>query len=71
MGEVTYRITQIEPQKHSRDRVNVYLDGAFAFGLEKEVLLVHSLHEGEEITDQLIDQVLLLEERTRAKKKAR
>lgn len=70
MVEVVYRITQIEQQKRHEDRVNIYLDGAFAFGLEKEVVLRHNLREGNELTESLIDEVLLSEERTRAKEKA-
>jgi regulatory protein len=70
LTEVMYRITQIEPQKKDENRVNVYLDGAFAFGLKKEILLEHHLHEGDTISDRLIDEVLLSEEKSRAKEKA-
>ncbi len=70
MTEVMYHITQIEPQKKHENRVNVYLDGAFAFGLKDEVLLKHHLHEGDKISDRLIDEVLLSEEKSRAKEKA-
>ena len=70
MSETTYRITRIEPQKNAKDRFNIYLDDAFAFGLDGEVILRHHLHEGDDITESLIDDVLLSEERTRAKKKA-
>lgn len=67
MAGLTYHITEIEPQKKNENRVNVYLDGAFAFGLKKEVLLQHHLHKGDQISDQLIDEVLLSEEKSRAK----
>jgi len=70
LTEVMYHITQIEPQKKHENRVNVYLDGAFAFGLKDEVLLKHHLHEGDKISDRLIDEVLLSEEKSRAKEKA-
>ncbi len=70
MSETVYRITQIEPQKHAADRFSIYLDGAFAFGLDGEVVLRHHLHEGDELSDRVIDDVLLSEERSRAKKKA-
>jgi regulatory protein len=70
MSETVYRITQIEPQKHAEDRFNIYLDGAFAFGLDQEAVLRHHLHEGDELSESLIDDVLLTEERARAKKKA-
>jgi len=51
MAEITYRITQIEPQKRREDRVNIYLNGIFAFGLNKEVVLKHHLHEGDELKE--------------------
>ncbi len=70
MAEVTYWITQIEPQKRREDRVNIYLNGIFAFGLNKEVVLKHHLHEGDELKESVIDDILLVEERTRAKQKA-
>lgn len=70
MEKVTHRITQIESQKRREDRVNIYLDGTFAFGLDKEVALKYQLHEGDELTESMIDDVLLAEERTRAKQKA-
>ena len=70
MGHAIYQITLIESQKHDENRVNVYLDGSFAFGLEKDVLIRHHLHEGDTINDQVIDGVLLSEERTQAKEKA-
>ena len=70
MCDVTYKITQIETQKKDPDRVSIYLEGAFAFGLEREVILRHHLHEGDEITEHEIDEILLVEERARAKKKA-
>jgi regulatory protein len=66
----TYHITEIETQKRNEDRVNIYLDGTFAFGLKKEVLLQHHLHKGDQISDHLIDEVLLSEEKSRAKEKA-
>lgn len=70
MGEMTYRITGIEVQKNNEGRVSIYLDGAFAFGLDKEVSLKHNLHEGDELEESVIDEILLMEERTRAKQKA-
>jgi regulatory protein len=65
-----FKITQIEPQLKAENRFNIFLDGVFAFGLEGEVLIRHHLHEGDEIAESVIDDVLLSEERSRAKKKA-
>ena len=64
------RITRIESQKKRKGRVSVFLDGAFAFGLDQKVVVDHALHEGDELTQEMIDAVLLDEEKTRAKNKA-
>lgn len=48
-------ITALKAQKNSRDRVNVYLDGEFAFGLA----LIHALwlRVGQTLTDQEIESL--------------
>lgn len=70
MSEIRYRITRLEPQKRRADRFNVYLDDAFAFGLDQEVAVRHALHEGDEISESMINEVLLAEELAKAKNKA-
>ena len=70
LGENTYRITKIEVQKNRKDRVNVFLDDGFAFGLDQEVVLRHHLHEGDALSESLIGNILLAEEKARAKEKA-
>lgn len=64
------RITAIETQKNNPNRVNLYIDGAFALGLDKAVIIKNNLHEGEEVTAEVIEEILLEEEMTRAKAKA-
>jgi len=39
-------ITAIESQKRQKPRVNIFLDGDFAFGLDIEVVLRHQLKKG-------------------------
>jgi regulatory protein len=65
--EKTWQITGIETQKNNPDRVNIYLDGAFGFGLARQVVIQQHLHEGDRLTDAVIDRVLLKEEIVRAK----
>ena len=65
-----YKITQIETQKRNENRVSIYLDGAFAFGLNREVLHQNHLHEGDELSRKDIDNILLVEEIRAAKDKA-
>ena len=62
------RITALEPQKHSSERVNVYLDDVFAFGLA--VLLAVNLRVGMILTDDEIAALRLADEVERAREKA-
>ncbi len=70
MEEAVFRVTAIERQKRNPSRVSVYLDGAFAFGIDDEVLFRHPIHEGDELRESFVDEVLLSDERVRAKAKA-
>ncbi|MBI5020297.1 MAG: RecX family transcriptional regulator [Ignavibacteriales bacterium] len=63
-------ISKLEQQKRHPDRVNVYLDGEFAFGLNKEVVHKFSLRKGDQVTDELIDKLTGEEEYSTAKNKA-
>ena len=46
------RITAIEPQKHNPDRVNIQLDGEFAFGLTR--FIAAPLKVGQELSEEQI-----------------
>jgi regulatory protein len=70
MEETVFRVTAIERQKRNPGRISVYLDGAFAFGLDEEVLLRNPIHEGDGLSEPFIDDVLLYDERVRVKAKA-
>jgi len=48
-------ITRLEPQKKNPQRLNVYLDGEFAFGISRAV--APWLTEGEQLTKQKIDDL--------------
>jgi len=62
-------ITKIEAQKNP-DRVNIYLDGKLAFSILKEIQLKYSLYENMEIDKEFIEDILLEEEKQKAKNKA-
>ncbi|NMB07033.1 MAG: recombination regulator RecX [Tissierellia bacterium] len=63
------KITKIESQKNN-NRVNIYIDGEFAFGLMAEIQYKYNLFEGMEIDTEYIEQVLLEEEQAKAKDQA-
>jgi regulatory protein len=67
-GQMAGRITALEPQKRSRDRVNVYLDDVFAFGLA--ALIAANLRVGMTLTDDKIVALRLADEVERAHEKA-
>jgi regulatory protein len=62
------RITALEPQKRSKDRVNVYLDGTFAFGLA--MIEATRLHVGDVLTDEDVAALKAADEIERARDKA-
>jgi regulatory protein len=67
-GQMAGSITALEPQKRSRDRVNVYLDGVFAFGLA--ALVAANLRVGMTLTDDEIAALRLADEVERARERA-
>jgi regulatory protein len=52
------RITEIIPQKKTKDRVNIYVDGKFAFAVSLESRVVNKLEPGQEISQEKIDQLI-------------
>jgi regulatory protein len=58
-------ITGLVPQKRG-GRLNVYLDGRFAFGLSAEVALSAGLTEGRRLNDSEVDALVRQEERLSA-----
>jgi len=56
------RITQIAPQRHDPDRVSVFLDGVFAFGLSADLLLEYGLAVGLDLDDARTTEILAADE---------
>lgn len=65
---MTGRITALEPQQRAKDRVNVYLDGEFAFGLALSAAM--RLQVGDELTESDIAVLRTADEVERAREKA-
>jgi regulatory protein len=64
------KITDIQVQKKRRDRVAIFLDGEFAFGLHQDVLLAAGIATGDELTPAQIESIQQLEARRSGKEKA-
>lgn len=60
-------ITKMVTQKKDADRVSVFLNGTFAFGVEEEVVVRHGLRVGRELTPDEVEQILSTEAETRAR----
>lgn len=58
------KITDIVAQKN-KDRVNIYIDGSFAFGLSQEIRFKYDLFVGKEVDQTYIDDVLRAEEKNK------
>ncbi len=63
-GIMAGRITALEVQKKNKNRVNVYLDGEFAFGLP--LMEAVRLHKGQWLTDEDIDRLKAADAYSRA-----
>ena len=60
------KITKIEYQKNNKDRVNIYLDDKFEFGLDLNIMIKYSLSKNMELDDEFIYDILLAEQKTKA-----
>ena len=58
------RITDITPQR-KHERVNIYIDGKFAFGLSLELQVKYDLYKDKEVTQDFIDDVVKAEEQNK------
>ena len=58
------KITALEVQKRNPNRVNIYLDGEFAFGLAR--IVAAWLRTGQELSDEKIEQLQAEDARERA-----
>jgi len=52
------KITDIQIQKKNPNRVNIFLDGQFAFGLSADVRFEENLEIGQEISDKKIGELI-------------
>ncbi|HEU5430834.1 MAG TPA: RecX family transcriptional regulator, partial [Thermomicrobiales bacterium] len=59
-------VTDLAAQAHDRERLNVAIDGAFAFGVDREVALADGLRIGQELDAGRIAALLLADEAARA-----
>ncbi len=63
-------ITRIESQVHNDDRVSVYLDGEFAFGVHEDLVVKHTLQVGTTLTSAMRRDIEADDQYVHAKQKA-
>jgi regulatory protein len=51
-------VTSIEPQKHATTRYSIFLDGEFAFGIGRDLLLESGIAKGEFLDQERLDAIL-------------
>ena len=51
-------VTSIEAQKHATTRYSIFLDGAFAFGIGRDLLLESGIARGEHLDQDRLDAIL-------------
>lgn len=56
------KITAIKPQRHDPERVSIFLDDIFAFGLHMDLVLEWDLHVGLELLEAEIEEILTADE---------
>ncbi|HEV2065615.1 MAG TPA: RecX family transcriptional regulator [Thermomicrobiales bacterium] len=59
-------ITAIRTQQRDQERVSVFLDDVFAFGLDQQIVLDRGLHTGQTLTEADTAELLALDETSRA-----
>lgn len=59
-------ITAIRTQRRDQERVSVFLDDAFAFGLDQQIILDQGLHTGQTLTEADTGDLIALDETARA-----
>jgi regulatory protein len=64
------KVTRIEPQVRRPTRVSVFLDGEFAFGVDRDLIHRHGIREGSELTEEDVERLLFEDECGRIKEQA-
>ncbi len=63
-------ITKIEAQKKKENRVNIFINGEFAFGCSSELVYYHNLSKGKEVDIEELKKVITEDNYLTAKSKA-
>jgi regulatory protein len=56
------RITALQPQRRSKKRLSVFIDGEYAFSLDRETVAQFRLKQGQRVEEKLLAQVVQVEQ---------
>lgn len=62
-------ITKIVVQKKRKDRVSIFLNDEFAFGLHQDIVFQFALKKGDQLSENQIEEMLVSEEKKKAKER--
>jgi regulatory protein len=65
-----FQVTDLQPGKKDPKRINVYLNGKFAFAVSLEIKILQKLKVGEQIPQEKIDQLIFQDQTNRLYEKA-
>lgn len=60
------KITNIEQQKKNKNRMSIYIDNEYAFGLNISIYEKYNLKKDMEVTEEFVEEVLINEEKNKA-----
>jgi len=63
-------ITKIEVQKKNKDRVNVYIDGEYAFPCNSEVIFLHMIKVGQTVDPDNLEEIINMDDYIKCKNSA-
>jgi len=59
-------VTAVEPQKHRKNRLSVFIEGEFAFGIDQEIAAKYGIQANKKLEQEQIRQILQEEEYKKA-----
>jgi regulatory protein len=66
LNEKLLEITKIEIQKKNRDRMSIYINEEFAFGVHKDIAFKFNLEVGKKLDIDFIEKIIKTEEQNKA-----
>ncbi len=69
-GKNIRKITKVEQQKHNKNRYSIFVDGQYSFSAGEDTLVEHMLLKGKELDSDFIEDVIIADEKNKAKSAA-